>query len=146
MHRTLIPSALALVLSACAATPRSEPVLNGPIRNIHSGDLMTYWVPSEQTVGVPGPGVRVECGYVIQQFVIDSAGEVWDYEVLDVAPDERLTGSALRAIAGFDYRAAETNPDRTPVRVRVMTTFSRDGGDECDWPTVDDLAPRQGAG
>ena len=146
MNRCLIAGALALVLTACAATPRSEPVLDGPIRNIHSGDLMRYGEPSDETVNVPGPGIRVDCGYVIQQFVIDSAGEIWDYEVLDVAPDERLSGSALRAIAGLDYRAAETNPDRTPVRVRVMTTFARDDGDACDWPEVDDLAPRQGAG
>lgn len=147
MIRVLSISALALFLAACAATPRVEPVLNGPIVNVHSGDLKRYWVPGRETVEIPPPAIRVECGHVIQQFVIDSAGELWDFEVLSVGPDDRLEGSALRAVHGSDFQPAESNPERTPVRVRLMTTFTRsaDSDTDCDFPEVEELAPRQAA-
>ena len=130
-------------LAACAAGPRELPLADVEPIDLHSADLAHYWVARNASIRVPPPLIRVECGHTIQQVVIGSDGRIRDLQVLGAVPDERLSGYMVRVFAGQEYRPARTNPQRTPVRVRLLTTISTEDGAECSAPEFEELAARR---
>ena len=129
MTKLNLPAALfaILALTACA-TPAPKPTayLASDIAVVDQTDLDRYWKPVQSSISFPVSAVRVaqtRCGYVVTRFIIDSNGDVYNAEILESEPAGVFDQSALTALSHWEYEAAETNPDRTPVRVDQKTEF-----------------------
>jgi TonB family protein len=121
-----------LALTGCAAT--GEPVLNSTPVDVTQDELDDYWVPTD-TSGVFVKADRsrqTPCGVVDYRMLIDSNGEVHDFEVIDSEPKRSFERAARAQAEARSYVPAEQNAAATPVRLHTYVTFDNDPADDID--------------
>lgn len=121
-----------LALTGCAAT--SEPVLDSAPIDVTREELVDYWVPATQGGNfVKAPTTReVPCAVVEFRQLIDSNGQVHDFEVIDSMPRGRFNSAARELAESIRYAPASGNASRVPVRVRNYVTFDMNSEDDID--------------
>lgn len=145
LKATLIGLALAtLALNGFAAAPGAGAPGHDGVLDVHSDDLDQYWVAGNKEFRLR-TSPDASCESIIQQYVIDSNGEVRNYEVVAVRPDHRqaerrLTRIGQEMVEASDFRAAETNTERVAVRVRTPLVISTSS--DCEPPEFEQLAQR----
>jgi len=126
-------SLLAIALAGCAATP--QPVLNTEPIEVSRDELAEYWVPEGDgrvfiKARITSP--QVPCGVVDFRMLIDSNGQVHDFEVVDSEPRRAFDDAARQQAEARSYVPASGNAARTPVRVRNHVSFDTDNADDID--------------
>jgi len=140
MNRSILSvvAGAATLLAACSAAPPQpapEPFFTAPVVDVRGNERAgEYW----ETKFAWGryrptmvPSDREPCWFAKIDFIIDSNGNVFNPEIVEIRPDERFARDALRMLAMNEYTPAETNPDRVPVHSTV-TLEIKVQGHSCD--------------
>jgi len=147
MNRLMLTTAAAgALLAACSAAPRQpspEPEFSAPIVDVReskddgreSEDSARYWKLKQPGYSMrPAfvPSAHDPCWFAQIDYIIDSNGNVFNAEVVDVRPDDRFEVDALRMLAMHEYVPAETNPDRIPIHTTITMEMKIEGN-HCEW-------------
>lgn len=120
-----------LVLASCATPP--EPEFTTDIHVVSSDQLPQYWVPKKDKIKFatkPGELPSVSCGFVVLEFLIDSNGNVFSPVIKEAEPEGAWDWGALKSLSLMEFLPAESNPNRTPVKVTRRTVF-KIGDEDC---------------
>ena len=113
-----------LILVSCATPP--EPMFTTDIHIVSSDQLSQYWVPKKDRIRFspkPGELPSVSCGYVVLEFLIDSNGNVFSPVIKEAEPEGAWDWEALKSLSLMKFLPAESNPNKTPVKVTRRTDF-----------------------
>lgn len=113
-----------LILVSCATPP--EPMFTTDIHIVSSDQLSQYWVPKKDRIRFspkPGELPSVSCGYVVLEFLIDSNGNVFSPVIKEAEPEGAWDWEALKSLSLMEFLPAESNPNKTPVKVTRRTDF-----------------------
>jgi hypothetical protein len=132
----LVPALLTL-LCACSANPtQTEAFFTTDIVDLRdSKGSERYWEWKQSRYSfrpVMAPSEREPCWFAQIDYIIDSNGNVFNAEVVEIRPDERFKVDALRMLAMHEYVPAETNPDRVPI-YSTITLEMKMAGRRCEW-------------
>lgn len=113
-----------ILLSACAAPKQlaSKPI------EITQEQLPDYWIVKASTtvlnfnhkIGAASrlnPSIPTASGEVTLRFLIDSTGKTYSPEIVSSKPRGMWDKIAKKNVENFEFFAAKTNPDNTPVYV-----------------------------
>lgn len=114
---------LSLTLASCATRP--EPRFAADIHVIDHEQLPEYWVPIQKNTRFMLNAQNMPenaCAHVVLEFLIDSNGNVFNPVIKEAAPKGAMDYAALKSLSLTTYDPADTNLDRTPVKVTQRTT------------------------
>jgi len=125
-----ILSVLVIALASCATPP--EPEFTADVHVINSDQLPQYWVPEKDLIKFslrPGELPPESCGFVVLEFLIDSNGNVFSPRIKEAEPEGAWDWEAIKSLNLMKFLPAESNPNRTPVKVTRRTEFKIEGED-----------------
>ena len=113
-------------LIGCSTT--NQPTFIGETVEIESSELNQYWVHNSSKIirlsGRPDwiPKGAGKASYFV---TIDSNGIEISKELINSIPEGWMTQKLLDKMPKQQYKASETNPNKTPVKVKVSSEVKR---------------------
>ncbi|MBR9727934.1 hypothetical protein ACFOD0_02835 [Shewanella intestini] len=123
MNKNILLALVTMVgLIGCSAT--QEPTFSGEIVELKSSQLHQYWEhDSSQMIRLSGrpdwlPKGAGKASYFV---TIDSNGVEVSKELINSIPEGWMTQKLLNKMPKQQYKAAKNNPNKTPVKVKILS-------------------------
>lgn len=127
----LLKTVILIMVAACAligCASTTEPTFIGKTVEIEAAELSKFWkhdISKPVMLSDRPDWLPIGEGKATYFITIDSNGQEVSKELISSTPKGWMTQKLLNKMPKQQYSVSETNPNRTPVKVKVLSEIKR---------------------